>query len=68
MALLANTLVDGDIPVLDCAWCGQGFYQGSKRHRFCSLECGVKFFKAERKAALAFYRSLKEDDDERKTG
>jgi predicted nucleic acid-binding Zn-ribbon protein len=66
MTLLSNALVDGDIPVRKCAWCGQGFYQGSKRLRFCSRECGVEYFKAERRAALALYRSIMdEDDDER---
>jgi predicted nucleic acid-binding Zn-ribbon protein len=64
MTLLANALVDGAIHVRDCAWCGQGFYQGSKRQRFCSLKCGEEFFKAERRAALALYRSIKDEDDD----
>ena len=74
MTLLTNVSVDGDVPTRSCAWCDQRFYQGSKRQRFCSLECGVEFFKAERRAALVLFRSLakikpdEEIGDERRTG
>jgi hypothetical protein len=69
MTLLATALVDSDNhTVISCAWCSQRFYRAYERHRFCSLDCGVKFFQAERKAALAFYRALQEDGDERKAG
>ena len=64
MTLLANALVDSDNhTVLNCAWCAQPFYQGREGHRFCSLDCGVKFFKDERKAALELYRSLREGEE-----
>lgn len=71
MTLLTNALVDGDVSVRHCRWCGQGFYQGRDNHRFCSRKCGVEFFAAERRVALALFRSLRNqevEDDERAVG
>ena len=53
-----------NIAVRSCDWCGQPFYQGREDHRFCKVECGRKFHVAERRAALALYRSLKDEDEE----
>ena len=60
-----------NIAVRSCDWCGQPFYQGRDNHRFCCVECGRKFHMAERRAALALYRSLnvtslEDEEDERR--
>jgi hypothetical protein len=57
--------LDENLLVTTCDWCGQPFYQGRHNHRFCTLECGRRFHIAERRAALALYRSLKDVEDER---
>ena len=49
---------DENIPIKDCAWCGQPFYQGRDNHRFCCVEHGRQFHIAERRAALALYRAI----------
>ena len=50
--------LDENIATRTCDWCGQSFYQGRHNHRFCCVEHGRKFHMAERRAALALYRSL----------
>jgi hypothetical protein len=62
--------LDENIATRTCDWCGQSFYQGRRNHRFCGLGCGRKFHMAERRAALALYRSLnvtslEDEEDER---
>jgi hypothetical protein len=62
-------LLDGIIEVsskafeLDGNWCGQQFYQGRSNHRFCCAEHSRKFHMAERRAALALFRSLKDEEE-----
>jgi hypothetical protein len=56
--------LDENILVMACDWCGQPFYQGRHNHRFCTFECGRRFHIAERRAALALYRSLKDEDED----
>jgi hypothetical protein len=60
MELIANVLAS----LRNCDWCNERFYQGREDHRFCSRKCGVEFYVAERRAALALYRSLKDEDEE----
>jgi hypothetical protein len=72
MTLLTNILVDAKVLIRNCDWCGQGFYQGRDNHRFCRRKCGVEFYMAERRAALALFRSLRgqeqeDQEDERRT-
>ena len=64
MTLLANILVKGNVSVRECDWCNRRFYQGREDHRFCGRKCGVEFYVAERRAALALYRSLKDEDED----
>jgi len=63
--------LDENIATRTCDWCGQSFYQGRHNHRFCCVEHGRKFHMAERRAALALYRSLnvtslEDEEDERR--
>jgi hypothetical protein len=64
MTLLANILAEGNVSVRGCDWCNRRFYRGRDNHRFCSRKCGVEFFKAERRAALALFRSLRNQEHE----
>jgi hypothetical protein len=41
-----------------CAHCRERFYRGRASHRFCSARCHYEFFQAERRAALAWYRTV----------
>jgi len=58
--------LDENMTIRACDWCSQQFYQGRDSHRFCCVECGRRFHIAERRAALALYRSLKDEEDERR--
>jgi len=58
--------LDENIVVRACDWCGQPFYQGRHNHRFCTLECGRRLHMAERRAALALFRTINVTEDERR--
>ena len=64
MTLLTNILVDAKVLIRHCHWCGRPFYRGRDNHRFCKRKCGVQFFAAERRAALALFRSLRDQEQE----
>jgi hypothetical protein len=58
MSQLATKLEETEnIPIRNCDWCGQPFYQGRDNHRFCCVDHGRQFHMAERRAAIALYRA-----------
>jgi hypothetical protein len=63
--------LDENITIRTCDWCSRSFYQGRSNHRFCCVEHCRRFHMAERRAALALYRSLnvtslEDEEDERR--